>query len=162
MDARYPAIVQEARAALSVLFPEANTLLLCYRPEVRILQVSERSLAPAFPQHGLGPKHLRKIVLHGWQEEITLQYPAALIRGLIHSDGSRCRNRFKTKLPSGRVASYEYPRYFFTNMSSDIRNIFWDHCALLGIRCTQSNYKNLSISHRDSVAILDSFVGPKR
>jgi hypothetical protein len=35
--------------------------------------------------------------------------------------GCRTINRFKTKLPSGRVASYEYPRYFFSNLSDDIR-----------------------------------------
>jgi hypothetical protein len=46
--------------------------------------------------------------------------------------------------------------------SADIRGIFCEHCELLGIRWTQSSFKNISISHRDSVAILDSFVGPKR
>ena len=71
-------------------------------------------------------------------------------------------NRFQTKLPSGRVATYEYPRYFFTNYSAEIRTIFTDHCELLGIRWTQSNSRNISISHRDSVALMDSFIGPKR
>ena len=59
-------------------------------------------------------------------------------------------NRFKTKLPSGRVAAYEYPRYFFSNLSEDIRRIFCEHCELLGIRWTQSNPRNISISHRKS------------
>jgi hypothetical protein len=31
----------------------------------------------------------------------------------------------------------------------------------LGIRYTQNNRTNISIARRDSVAILDSFVGPK-
>ncbi len=70
-------------------------------------------------------------------------------------------NRFKTKLPSGRVAEYAYPRYFFTNYSEDIRRIFCEHCELIGVRWTQSNPRNISVSHRDSVAILDSFIGPK-
>jgi len=82
--------------------------------------------------------------------------------GLIHSDGCRTINRFKTKLPSGRVASYEYPRYFFSNLSDDIRGIFCEHCALLGIRWTQSNPRNISVSHRTSVALMDEFIGPKR
>jgi hypothetical protein len=89
-------------------------------------------------------------------------YPDHLIRGLIHSDGCRTENRFKTKLPNGRVAEYSYIRYFFTNLSADIRQIFIDHCGLLGIRVTQSNPRNLSVSHRDSVAILERIVGPKR
>jgi hypothetical protein len=67
-----------------------------------------------------------------------------------------------SKLPSGRVATYEYPRYFCSNLSGDIRTIFTDHCDLLGIRLAQRNARNISISHRDSVALLDSFVGPKR
>ena len=35
------------------------------------------------------------------------------------------------------------------------------HCEELWIRWTQSNHRNISISHRASVARLDSFVGPK-
>jgi hypothetical protein len=70
-------------------------------------------------------------------------------------------NRFRTKLPSGRIVEYCYVRYFFTNYSSDIRQIFRDHCELLGIRVTQSNHRNLTVSHRKSVAILEGIVGPK-
>jgi hypothetical protein len=115
----------------------------------------------AFPQHGPGRKHLRKIELTDWQRAITHEHPKALIRGLIHSDGCRCVNRFETKLPSGRIAEYAYPRYFFSNLSEDIRRIFCEHCELLGIRWTASNARNISIAHRDSVALLDTFVGPK-
>jgi hypothetical protein len=71
-------------------------------------------------------------------------------------------NRFQVHLPSGRVGTYEYVRYFFTNYSADIRAIFCEHCDLLGIRWTQSSFKNISIAHRESVAILDEFIGPKR
>ncbi len=44
-------------------------------------------------------------------------------RGLIESDGCRTVNRFKTKLPSGRIAEYAYPRYFFSDTSADIRGL---------------------------------------
>ncbi len=83
------------------------------------------------------------------------------LRGLIHSDGCRTVNRFKTKLPSGRVAEYAYPRYFFSNLSADIRGLFCEYCDKLGIRWTQSNHRNISVSHRHSVAALDEFIGPK-
>ena len=63
-----------------------------------------------FPQAAGGRKHERPIVLADWQREIVDRFPEAFLRGLIHSDGCRCVNRFKTKLPSGRVAEYEYPR----------------------------------------------------
>ena len=100
-------------------------------------------------------------MLEPWQLEITHRHPGALLRGLIHSDGCRCLNRFRTRLPSGRAAEYEYPRYFFSNLSADIRRIFCEHCELLGIGWTQPNARNISVSHRRSVAILDGFVGPK-
>jgi hypothetical protein len=105
---------------------------------------------------------MRRIELVDWQRWLTWRHPEALLRGLLHSDGARCVNCFRTRLPSGRVAEYSYVRYFFTNYSADIREIFCEHCDLIGIRWTQSSFKNISIAHRDSVAVLDSFAGPKR
>jgi hypothetical protein len=70
---------------------------------------------------------LRRIAPVDWQREFTHPHPQALIRGLIHSDGCRVVNRFRTKLPSGRVAEYSYVRYFFSNHSKDIRDIFVEH-----------------------------------
>jgi hypothetical protein len=106
-------------------------------------------------------KHLRPIALAEWQLELTRAHPGALIRGLIHSDGCRVMNRFATRLPSGCMAEYSYVRYFFSNLSEDIRRTFREHCGLLNIRVTQSNQRNLTVSHRDSVAILEEIVGPK-
>jgi hypothetical protein len=100
-------------------------------------------------------------VLEDWQREIVDRYPEQFLKGLIHSDGCRTINRFKTKLPSGRVAEYEYPRYFFSNLSPDIRELFCAYCDRLGVRWTRSNHRNVSVSHRHSVAILDAFIGPK-
>jgi hypothetical protein len=127
-----------------------------------ILEATSPVILHAFPQRGPGRKHLRRILLATWQSELTACWPQALLRGLIHSDGCRTVNRFKVQLPSGRVGQYEYPRYFFSNLSDDVRRIFCDHCELLGIRWTQSNHRNISVSHRDSVALLERFVGPKR
>ncbi len=115
----------------------------------------------ALPQHGPGRKHERPIVLADWQRRIVEEHPWQFLRGLLHSDGCRTINRFKTKLPSGRVAEYEYPRWFFSNMSADIRGLFCATCEQLGLRWTQSNHRNLSISHRHSVALLDEHVGAK-
>ncbi len=115
-----------------------------------------------FPQHGPGRKHERPIVLEPWQREIVARHPWQFVRGLIHSDGCRTTNRFKTRLPSGRVAEYVYPRYFFSNLSADIRGLFCACCDRLGLRWTQSNPRNISIAHRASVALLDEYVGPKR
>ena len=166
LDARYPGIIEEVSNALNRIFAPAPTRSWQRRhgedfDQCWNLQLSTPTLPIAFPQHGPGRKHLRPITLEAWQEEMCRAHPRALLRGLIHSDGARCINRFDVDLPSGRTRHYEYPRYFFSNLSADIRRIFCDHCELLGIRWTQSNPRNISVSHRDSVAILDGFVGPK-
>jgi hypothetical protein len=161
-DQRYEEIRAEILTAMAITFPGrqprcfARSRSACY-----VLQLSHPAIGCAFPQHGPGHKHLRKIALEDWQLSLTTAHPDSLIRGLIHSDGCRCVNRFRTKLPSGRVASYSYIRYFFSNLSPDIRQIFQDHCDLLGIRVTQPNHRNLAVSHRTSVAILERLVGPK-
>lgn len=64
-------------------------------------------------------------------------------------------------MPGGRRATYEYPRYFFSNLSADIRTIFCEHCDRLGIHWTLSNPRNVSVARRESVARLDQIVGPK-
>ena len=162
LDSVYPAIVDEVAASLELTFsPAAARRYQRATDRSEILQLSSAALPIAFPQHGPGQKHLRTIELATWQRLIAERHPRALLRGLIHSDGARCINRFDTHLPSGRVAHYEYPRYFFSNLSADIRRIFCDSCEPLGIRWTQSNPRNISVSHRDSVACLDAFVGPK-
>jgi hypothetical protein len=127
---------------------------------VRVVADSKR-WPEAFPQHGPGRKHDRKIELETWQREIVDRFPREFLRGLLHSDGCRTVNRFTTKLPSGRVAEYAYPRWFFSNRSEDIRGLFCEYCERLGIRWTQSNPRNISVSHRTSVALLDSFVPAK-
>jgi hypothetical protein len=96
-----------------------------------------------------------------WQREIVDRFPQEFVRGLLHSDGCRTVNRFTTLLPSGREAEYAYPRWFFSNRSADIRGLFCEYCERLGIRWTQSNPRNISISHRTSVALVDSFVPAK-
>lgn len=161
-DQRYVDILDEIRAAAALTFADARpTTFASAVGGSALVRISHPGIAEAFPQHGPGRKHLRRIALADWQAELTHREPEALIRGLIHSDGCRTENRVRTTLPSGRAAEYHYIRYFFSNLSADIRSIFVEHCELIGIRVTQSNRRNLSVSHRDSVAILERIVGPK-
>jgi hypothetical protein len=162
LDATYPGIIDEAGAAIRATVPGINVRHHRRKGNLVVVVASSHRWPDAFPQHGAGRKHLRRIELEPWQRELTNAHPRALLRGLIHSDGCRTFNRFKTRLPSGRVASYGYPRYFFSNLSEDIRRIFCEHCELLGIRWTQSNSRNISVSHRKSVALMDEFIGAKR
>ena len=116
-DLAYPMIIQEAERALSTVF---NAPVRRWYPSDAAcvhLRASHHHLAGAFPQHGRGRKHHRKIELVEWQRVLTRRYPQAFIRGLVHSDGARCINQVNTTLPSGRRAHYEYVRYFFTNYS---------------------------------------------
>jgi hypothetical protein len=161
-DQRYAGIMDEIGAAAILTFPDARpTRYASSTGSLAVVRISHPAIGQAFPQHGPGRKHLRQIVRADWQVELSHREPEALVRGLIHSDGCRVENRFRTKLPGGRTAEYHYIRYFFSNLSADIRNIFVEHCGLLGIRVTQSNARNLSVSHRDSVAILERIVGAK-
>jgi hypothetical protein len=162
LDGRYEAIIDECRGAMLLTIPWRRPRLRT-RPGDGCVRVASMAKAwpEFFPQHGPGRKHERPIVLAPWQREIVERETWQFVRGLIHSDGCRSVNRFKTKLPSGRVAEYAYPRYFFSNLSPDIRGLFCQACDRLGLRWTQSNHRNISISHRASVALLDEFVGPK-
>lgn len=162
LDERYPNVVHQAMNALAHVLPDSPVRSYRFGPASRvILQACHPVLPFAFPQHGPGKKHQRAIRLKPWQAELCALHPRSLIRGLLHSDGCRTTNRVRVRSRAGRAVTYEYPRYFFSNESKDIRDLFASHCSLLGIRCTQSNSRNLSIADRASVAILDSFVGPK-
>jgi hypothetical protein len=162
LDDSYPAIIDEAALAIARTMPGAR-MPRAARPGCTALLCSHPAWLAAFPQGvGRGRKHERAIELAEWQRAVTHDFPTSLIRRLIHSDGCRTVNRFRTRLPSGRVGEYSYVRYFFTNYSADIRRIFCEHCDLIGVRWTQSSFKDISVAHRDSVALLDRFVGPKR
>jgi hypothetical protein len=109
-----------------------------------------------FPQHGPGRKHNRTIELADWQQEIVDIAPGAFLRGLIHTDGWRGLNRVHVK---GK--DYAYPRYQFSNRSDDIRKLFTDTCDKLGVHLRQWTRYHVSVAQRESVALLDSFIGPK-
>jgi hypothetical protein len=163
LDGLYPQIVDECVTAMVLSLPVVTPHVRRDRIERRMNVMAGSKHWPAlFPQMGPGRKHTRPIALAPWQREIVERETWQFVRGLIHSDGCRTVNRFRTRLPSGRVAEYAYPRYFFSNLSADIRGLFCDACDHLGLRWTQSNPRNISISHRASVTLLDEYVGPKR
>lgn len=103
-----------------------------------------------------GPKHKRPISLEDWQWLLVKRHSQELVKGLIQSDGCRATNRIRIR---GRL--YEYPRYFFSNRSDEIRAIFSTACGLFGVESRPNNRYNVSVARRRSVEILDSFIGPK-
>jgi hypothetical protein len=62
---------------------------------------------------------MRKIQLEPWQRTIVTAYPGHLARGLFHSDGYRGINRVRAHIAYGEHW-HEYPRYLFSNESTDI------------------------------------------
>jgi hypothetical protein len=158
LDTKWPDIISSCATAMRSVFPQNQ--VAHFRPDPRAhcvdVNVYSKRVICFFPQHGEGPKHLRRIQLADWQMQIVRGRPEVFLRGLIHSDGCRFINRACAK---GKY--YEYPRYNFTNASSDIRGLFCATCDQLGIEWRQMNRRNISVARRDSVARLDEFIGPK-
>lgn len=106
----------------------------------------------------------RSIVLEPWQRDIVDAYPWEFVRGLIHSDGCRIIN-WTTRVVGGERKRYEYPRYFFTNKSDDIRKLLTDTLDQVGVEWTTlargSDPFNVSIARKGSVALMDAYVGAK-
>ena len=125
-------------------------------PQCTTLTAYSKHWPCLFPQHGLGLKHDRPIVLDEWQVLLIKAQPRQFLRGLIHSDGNRCLNVVTIK---GR--RYAYPRYFFTNRSRNILDLFVWACELVGVQARQNNRYNVNVARRADVALLDTFIGPK-
>ena len=148
LDGCYQGIIDECTAAIHRVMPDGPVVQRPTPSRAERLDAKDPRWLEAFPQHGPGRKHKRRIALEPWQQDIVDAHRAGFLRGLYHSDGCRAINRFTTRLPSGRVAEYAYPRYFFSNESAEIRELWRATCTALGVRCTQSNRRNLSVSHR--------------
>ena len=93
-----------------------------------------------FPQHGVGPKHTRRIVLDGWQYEALTRNPD--------------RHR---RLVGGR----DYPAYSFSNRSEDILALFARACELLGVGFRRASRSTISVARRRDVARLDRLMPHK-
>jgi hypothetical protein len=91
-------------------------------------------------------------IISGCQQQIVDRHPEQLVRGLIHSDGCRIVHE---------VSGNRYVRYFFTQVSDDIRLIFTDACDQLDIPWRQPSWRNISIARAEGIALLDALVGPK-
>jgi len=154
LDMKYGGIVDECAAAMQAVVPWNK--VHCQLTPKNYVEVHAYSKAwPClFPQHGPGRKHERRIVLNEWQQELTDMVPTLLLRGLIHSDGCRFIN-------TGRNG-WRAPRYSFSNVSTDIKQLFCDTCDKLDLHWTTAPPKSVYVSRKADVAKLDEFVGPKR
>lgn len=159
-DLKYPEIIDEIATGVVILRGVDQVGFFTMQGCVEVYAYWKHWLC-LFPQHARGRKHERNIELATWQQAIVASHPKEMIRGLIHSDGSRHINEVKRMLASGEK-SYRYPRYMFTNASRDILGIFTDALDLLAVHWTQTTARDISVARREDVAFLDTFVGPKR
>ncbi|MET9799900.1 transcriptional regulator [Streptomyces sp. NPDC006368] len=159
----WPGLIDACEAALRSVRPD-NSAYRVRRQGCVAVTGSSKHWPCLFPQHGPGRKHERRIVLEPWQQEIVDAHPWEFVRGLIHSDGCRTTN-WTTRVVRGERKRYEYPRYFFTNVSDDIRRLYTNTLDQLGVEwtyCTRNgNPYNISVARRASVALMDAHVGPK-
>ena len=158
LDRSYPGIIRECKVAMRQIVPTGRVAVFPKRDE-NADEVSAfwKHWPCLLPQHGAGRKHQRRIVLRAWQREVLARRPWHFLRGLIHSDGSRHLNTIKHP-----KKTYLYPRYEFSNRSADIRGLFCEYCEKVGVEWRQMNRWNISVARRESVALMDRYIGPKR
>lgn len=158
LDAAYPGIIQECATAIEAV-ARGNTANVLKLRHSRCVEVSAywKHWSCLFPQHGSGPKHLRRIELAVWQRRIVVSDPRPFLRGLVHSDGTRI-------IATERKGAYvrKAPRYAFRNRSEDILELFCFACREAGVKFTRPSPTQIAVYRKDSVARLDEFVGPKQ
>ncbi|WP_369356285.1 helix-turn-helix domain-containing protein [Streptomyces sp. cg2] len=162
-DDNWPGLMDDCETAMRAVFPD-NSVCRVSKQGCHNVKVYSKHLWCMFPQHGPGKKHERPIVLEGWQQRIVDAHPWEFIRGLVHSDGCRITN-WTTRMVSGERKRYEYPRYFFTNKSVDIRRLCSETLDRVGVewKATRrgSETYNISVAKRASVLLMDQHIGPK-
>jgi hypothetical protein len=152
LDTAYGRIIDDAQALLSRCFPGHRVGRFRTRKgTTTILSVYGTHLTCLFPQHGVGRKHERDIILEAWQTTIVEREPWRFLLGLGRSDGCVFVNR------TGR---YEYLSYEFSNKSAQIRELFMDACDRVDVEYRPYR-RYVRIYRRASVALMKEHVGFK-
>jgi hypothetical protein len=146
LDLHYPDLTQRCQAAMRAVHPRGKGAVRNTK-SVAIVNSYGRHWLALFPQAGPGKKHRRRIVLANWQAEITRQYAAEFLQGLLESDGCRFDRR---------VDGHVYPAYDFSNLSRDIIDIFCATADTLGVHYTRPYAQDVSIARRADVAKVDA------
>jgi hypothetical protein len=162
LDNRYPKLIDACIQAIQTVISD-RAIRVVQKTGCKRLLVQSQELPLLFPQHGVGLKADRPIILTDWQQRIVDIYSLEFFRGLYHTDGSRFNNVV--------MGGYTYVRYQFTNSSADILNLFIATCDKLGLHWTRKTRKARHLNHHDSTDIfisrradveyLDSVIGAK-
>ena len=162
---RGPASSTPAKRPFSVRVPANNGL-----PSAESgLPVRPRSISKhwpcLFPQHGPGQEarardHARS---HGNRRSSTPTLGSS--SGVSSTPTAAGSSNWTTRLVRGEQKRYEYPRYFFTNKSDDIRQAVHRHARPRSASSGQSSPGQRPVQHlrrpQASVALMDTHVGPK-
>lgn len=155
-DNEYAGIIEEIHNAMLIVLP-CNRVYITNKTGCKVVTINSNALPTIFPQHGVGKKHSRKIELTGWQSKYLDENSKNLARGLFQSDG--CRYKLE----------YGYA-YNFSNVSTDIQNIFQKCLMINGIHytCTKSKARgnssiiwNTNIYRKFDVENAYAFLGEK-
>ena len=157
-DDAWPGVMGEVGAAMGAAL--GNRVSFAQRDGCVQVRAASKHWPCLFPQHGPGPKHTRAIVLEPWQHEAVEQDTGLFLRGLFHSDGCRITN-WTVRRVAGEDKRYTYPRYFFSNKSTDILDLCAAGLDRLGIAHRRPRTDLVSVARREAVAALDVHVGPK-
>lgn len=158
-DATYPGIIADIDGAIGKVRPTGR-IHHVRAPGTIVVSSAWQHWPCVFPQHGPGRKHERPIVLEPWQRSIVETHLGPFLRGLFHSDGCRAKN-WTRRVVAGEMKRYDYPRWQFTNVSLDIRELCCWALDLVDIPWRQSNWNTISVSTRGGVARLDALIGLK-
>lgn len=107
LDAIYPRVIDECAGAMEAIMQGKRAYRLARKGCVEVSMYSKHWPC-LFPQHGPCPKHLRRIELVPWQQDLVGHNSQSFLRGLIHSDGCRVVVRDRTSMST---------RYHFSNRS---------------------------------------------
>ena len=153
LDTRYAGIIRDTQSLLDRCFP-SNAVGTATRDagSCAVVSVNHLHLPCMFPQHATGSrKHERPLLLERWQDDAVREAPWRFLRGCIVSDGCVFMNR------TGR---YSYVSYDFSNLSSDLLDIFTQACSLVGVEYRRYA-RCVRIYRRPSVALMLEHVGTK-
>jgi hypothetical protein len=150
----WPGLIEACAEAMLVVL--ARNVQRVQKPGCVSVQSYSKHWPCLLPQHGPGKKHHRAISLASWQQPLIDENPGHFLRGLFHSDGCRGNN---TIVKGDRT--YVYPRYLFTNESSDIMGLCQQSLDRLEIPWKMCRPNLLSVARKEAVAALDVHVGPK-